>query len=132
MDFTSPSAFCALAITVLASCAMALPHKAARPIAATANVLNILLLFTIWLPGRNAPVLSILYPFGIAAALRLSIGQFNIMTAGFGNASYSFERCCDAESKGTARSGSNDRTSGCLRRRDDRRGDKRFAAGGCC
>src|SRR5438128_874747 len=35
MDFTSPSAFCASAITVLASCAIALPHRNARQTALT-------------------------------------------------------------------------------------------------
>src|SRR5580658_709049 len=35
MDFGSPKAFCALAITVFASCAMALPHRNAAQIAAT-------------------------------------------------------------------------------------------------
>src|SRR5512135_2963274 len=37
MDFRSPNAFCALAITVLASCAMALAHSEARQIANTAS-----------------------------------------------------------------------------------------------
>src|SRR5277367_4365554 len=39
MDFRSPNAFCALAITVFASCAMALPHRNARQIA-TLDFLN--------------------------------------------------------------------------------------------
>src|SRR3989454_10136993 len=37
MDFRSPNAFCALAITVFASCAMAFPHRNARQIATTAT-----------------------------------------------------------------------------------------------
>src|SRR5438552_15065158 len=37
MDFRSPNAFCALAITVFASCAMAFPHRYARHIATTAS-----------------------------------------------------------------------------------------------
>jgi hypothetical protein len=40
MDLTSPNAFCALAITVFASCAIALPHRNAKQIATTANLLN--------------------------------------------------------------------------------------------
>src|SRR5580700_9922009 len=39
MDFRSPKAFCALAITVFASCAMALPHRNAAQIAATGTFL---------------------------------------------------------------------------------------------
>src|SRR5438132_4103914 len=37
MDFKSPNAFCALAITVFASCAMAFPHRNARQMAITAS-----------------------------------------------------------------------------------------------
>src|SRR2546430_6702732 len=37
MDFTSPNAFCALAITVFASCAIAFPHRYARQNAITAS-----------------------------------------------------------------------------------------------
>src|SRR6185369_2348192 len=40
MDFRSPNAFCALAITVFASCATALPPRKARHIAITAIFLN--------------------------------------------------------------------------------------------
>src|SRR5580704_678140 len=40
MDFTSPSAFCASAITVLASCASALPHRTARPTLIRTSFLN--------------------------------------------------------------------------------------------
>src|SRR5271166_1014922 len=40
MDFTSPSAFCALAMTFLASSAMALPYWKARQVATTASFLN--------------------------------------------------------------------------------------------
>src|SRR5436305_11462987 len=40
MDFTSPSAFCALAITVFASCAMAAPHRSTAQIAATLIFFN--------------------------------------------------------------------------------------------
>src|SRR5690242_18897781 len=40
MDFTSPSAFCALAITVCASCAIALPHRNATQTAVTESFLN--------------------------------------------------------------------------------------------
>src|ERR1700679_4009089 len=65
MDFTSPSAFCALAITVLASCAMALPHTNARRIAATeilldtASPLHSLVVHSLVAP-QNVPVLNIL------------------------------------------------------------------------
>src|SRR5262245_2053398 len=37
MDFRSPSDFCALAITVFASCAMAFPHRYARLITTTVS-----------------------------------------------------------------------------------------------
>src|SRR5207302_9410928 len=37
MDFRSPSAFCPLAMTVFASCAIALPHRNATQIATTAS-----------------------------------------------------------------------------------------------
>src|SRR5437773_8783984 len=37
MDFRSPRAFCALAITVFASCAMAFPHRYARQIPTTTS-----------------------------------------------------------------------------------------------
>src|SRR5215470_6426047 len=40
MDFTSPSAFWALAMTVLTSCAIASPHTNASTIAARASFLN--------------------------------------------------------------------------------------------
>src|ERR1700691_5140129 len=40
MDFKSPNAFCALAITVFASCAMALAHRNARQITTSAIFLN--------------------------------------------------------------------------------------------
>src|SRR5271170_2589159 len=40
MDFKSPNAFCALAITVFASCATAPAHRDARQIATTASFLN--------------------------------------------------------------------------------------------
>src|ERR1700678_807970 len=40
MDFTSPNAFCALAITVFASCAIAPTHRDARQNATTASFLN--------------------------------------------------------------------------------------------
>src|ERR1700733_739014 len=40
MDFRSPNAFCALAITVFASCAMALAHRNARQTATTVSFLN--------------------------------------------------------------------------------------------
>src|SRR5262245_56012614 len=36
-DFTSPTAFCALAITVFASCAIALPHRHATQTAITTS-----------------------------------------------------------------------------------------------
>src|SRR5712671_2602729 len=54
MDFTSPSAFCALAITSLASCALAFPVRQARPIASTANFftsISFRLTFGIWSDG---------------------------------------------------------------------------------
>src|SRR5580658_4599312 len=41
MDFRSPIAFCALAITVFASCAMALPPRNAKQITPTLSFLNI-------------------------------------------------------------------------------------------
>src|SRR6266536_2970165 len=50
MDFTSPNAFCALAITVFASCAMTLPHRNARQITATVSFFN-----TDSLPLRRIP-----------------------------------------------------------------------------
>jgi hypothetical protein len=37
MDFRSPNAFCALAITVFASCAMAFPHRYAKQVATKAS-----------------------------------------------------------------------------------------------
>jgi hypothetical protein len=40
MDFTSPNAFCALAITVFASCAIAFPHRYATQNATTASLFN--------------------------------------------------------------------------------------------
>src|SRR4051812_7039678 len=40
MDFTSPRAFCALAMTAFASCAIAFPHRHAMPIAAQASFLT--------------------------------------------------------------------------------------------
>src|SRR5580693_2131796 len=55
MDFTSPSAFCALAITVLASCAMALPHRSARPMATTSSFLNTASPLSIWLLSGTHP-----------------------------------------------------------------------------
>src|SRR5712691_8658112 len=40
MDFRSPNAFCALAITAFASCAMALPRRNVRQIAMTESVFD--------------------------------------------------------------------------------------------
>jgi hypothetical protein len=40
MDFTSPNAFWALAITVFASCAIAFPHRYATQNATTASLFN--------------------------------------------------------------------------------------------
>jgi hypothetical protein len=40
MDFKSPDAFCALAITVFASCATAFPHRTVRQIATTVSFFN--------------------------------------------------------------------------------------------
>ena len=66
MDFRSPNAFCALAITVFASCAMALPHRNARQIAATASFFNTASpLYQRRVAGYNAPVPDILYPLGL-------------------------------------------------------------------
>src|SRR4051812_13699379 len=62
MDLTSPSAFCAFAITVFASCARALPHTSAAPSATIENFLNTASPLTNCLGAReNAPVLDILY-----------------------------------------------------------------------
>src|SRR6267378_2205932 len=40
MDFRSPNAFCALAITAFASCAIAFPHRNVRQIAMTESVFD--------------------------------------------------------------------------------------------
>src|SRR5689334_24789624 len=62
MDFTSPSAFCAFAMTVLASCALAIPLRNPRLTTATESFVNtaspLINLWNRW----NVPVLNILYP----------------------------------------------------------------------
>src|SRR5438477_7794720 len=68
MDLTSPNAFCALAITVFASWAIALPHRNARP-ATTASFFNTASPL-INAGARNAPVLAILYRVGVLWAWR--------------------------------------------------------------
>src|SRR5580704_6029406 len=60
MDFRSPSAFCALAITVLASCAMAIPHRNTRQVTPAANLLNTdSPLYNGWPMGHTRPEYSI-------------------------------------------------------------------------
>ena len=60
MDFRSPNAFCALAITVFASCAIALPHRNARQIATTASFFNTASpLMNAWLVERTRSGYSI-------------------------------------------------------------------------
>src|SRR5689334_5276586 len=54
IDFTSPNAFCALAITVFASCAIAVPHRNAMHNATTASFFDtVLLLFPPYSLSRN-------------------------------------------------------------------------------
>src|SRR5580658_169068 len=56
MDFKSPNAFWALAITVFASCAMALPPRNATQIATTVSFFNTASpLANAWLVGRTHP-----------------------------------------------------------------------------
>src|SRR5688572_3330042 len=57
MDFTSPNAFCALAMTVLASCAIAMPVGQARQIANRASLFN-----TAIPPSRSRQRLAISCP----------------------------------------------------------------------
>src|ERR1044071_7353254 len=73
MDFTSPNAFCALAITVFASCARALPHRDARQIAPTLSFLNT----ASPLVDHPLPVLDILYPLGLPWA-RDTMSPYNV------------------------------------------------------
>src|SRR5438132_11582088 len=68
MDFTSPNAFCALAITVFASCAIAFPHRYARQIATRAS------LFTIATPPLRVHELRII-PAGVIHERRLRRDQ---------------------------------------------------------
>src|ERR1700674_4151846 len=56
MDFKSPNAFCALATTVFASCAMALAHRNARQITTTVSFFSTASpLIDTWLLGRTHP-----------------------------------------------------------------------------
>src|SRR5678815_4068491 len=65
MDFTSPNAFCAAAITVFASCARALAHRDARQIETTASFFNTASPINLWVARWHAPVPAILYPLGL-------------------------------------------------------------------
>src|SRR5215468_9376834 len=67
MDLRSPNAFCAFAITVFASCAMALPHRSARQFATPAILLNTTL-SSFSLVAR--PIPHIVYPLGLPCAAR--------------------------------------------------------------
>src|SRR5262249_23706011 len=67
MDFRSPNAFCAFAITVFASCAMALPHRSARQFATPAILLNTTLSSFRRLPSQS----HILYTHSVCRALRV-------------------------------------------------------------
>src|SRR6185312_4183864 len=58
MDFKSPIAFCALAITVFASCAMALPHSTTRQIAVTASFFDTASLLLRRIPYREIGMMS--------------------------------------------------------------------------
>src|ERR1022692_1355856 len=67
MDFRSPNAFCALAITVFASCAGAVPHRNVRQIATTANFLDTAsplqsVVVQSLVDPQNEAALNILYP----------------------------------------------------------------------
>src|SRR5579862_785616 len=63
IDFTSPNAFCALAIVVFASWPMAIPLRNPRHIANTAIFLNTVSpLIDVCLLRRNTTILNILYP----------------------------------------------------------------------
>src|ERR1700683_1305394 len=73
MDFTSPRAFCASAITVLASCASALPQRNASPTLIKASFLNTGPPYEpAYEPGCQAKrtVLSILYRLGLLSCRR--------------------------------------------------------------
>src|SRR3974390_1675195 len=77
MDFRSPNAFCASAITVFASCATALPPRNATQIAATASFGNTASPFNL-IARRNAPALSIISTrplVGVIAAWPHMVGR---------------------------------------------------------
>src|ERR1700689_1582414 len=74
MDFRSPRAFCALAITVFASgsvSARALPHRNALQIATTANFLDTPSPLPSLVAPQNEAVLNILYPLASRRGYRI-------------------------------------------------------------